>query len=37
MEKFCDGKEPGVVLTDFDSPMCNGVERALNETVHLLC
>ncbi|CAI2359717.1 unnamed protein product [Moneuplotes crassus] len=40
MKKFVfynDSLEPGVVLTDFDSALCHGIERSMNKSVHLLC
>ncbi len=31
------GKEPGTIITDFDSSMCAGIEKIFNKTTHLLC
>ena len=31
------GKEPTVILTDFDPSMCHGIEHIFKNTTHMLC
>lgn len=31
------GREPGTIITDYDSSMCAGIEQVFNKTTHLLC
>jgi zinc finger SWIM domain-containing protein 3 len=35
--EFTEGVEPGVIITDYDSALCHGIERSLNKSIHLLC
>jgi len=35
--EFMEGQEPGTLITDFDSSMCNAIERVFKKTTHLLC
>eukprot|EP00347_Sterkiella_histriomuscorum_P007670 403348024 len=35
--EFNNGKEPGTIITDFDSSMCAAIEKEFNKTTHLLC
>lgn len=30
-------KEPGTIITDFDSSMCSAIEEVFEKTTHLLC
>lgn len=35
--EFNEGKEPGTIITDFDSSMCKAIEDVFIKTTHLLC
>lgn len=35
--EFNNGKEPGTIITDFDSSMCLAIEKVFTKTTHLLC
>lgn len=35
--EFNGGKEPGTIITDFDSSMCCAIEQVFEKTTHLLC
>ncbi|CAI2386819.1 unnamed protein product [Moneuplotes crassus] len=37
MKVMNEGKEPGVILTDFDAAMCHGIEKVFEKSEHLLC
>lgn len=35
--EFNNGKEPDTIITDFDSSMCQAIEKTFKNTTHLLC
>jgi hypothetical protein len=35
--EFNNNKEPGTIITDFDSAMCVAIEQVFKKTTHLLC